>query len=94
MAGDQRKGVIPADRHIAIRLRLVAHGLGEPALSLQPIVTLLVQLIDSVRGKEAPRDPALGELKGDGLCSVLAKLEGTGVAGVRLAHPGQSNPFG
>ena len=54
---------------------IVAHRLGQAALLLQPVIALLFQFADGVGGEELPRHLALGELEGDGLGAVLAKLE-------------------
>ena len=54
---------------------IVAHRLGQPPLLFQPIIAFLFQLTDSVGREELARYATLGQLPGDGLGAIFAKLE-------------------
>ncbi len=75
LAADQCERLIPTDRHIVVGRGIVAHRLRQPPLLLQPVVTFLFQFADRVGRKELARHPAFGQLPGDGLGAILAKLE-------------------
>ena len=75
LARDQGKGLVPGDRHIVVARGVVAHWLGEPPLLFEPIVTALLEVADSVFGKELTRDAAAGQLESHRLCAVFAELE-------------------
>jgi hypothetical protein len=49
---DLREGRVPADRHVAVAVGLVGHGLGQPTLGFQVLVVLLRQPRHRVRGEE------------------------------------------
>ena len=75
LAADQCERLIPIDRHIMVGRGIVAHRLGQTPLLLQPIVAFLFQFTDSVGRKELARHAAFGQLPGDGLGAIFAKLE-------------------
>ena len=74
MLGDQREGLCPARFDIVVGGCIVAHGMGQATLVLQPVIGLIGQGADAVAGKEGRIDRAPGGLPVDGLGAVLAKL--------------------
>jgi hypothetical protein len=73
---------------------VVAHRLGQTTLLLQPMIAILFEFTDSVGRKGLARDTALGQLPGDGLGTIFAKLEWLVCRGAGHAQPGQSKPSG
>ncbi len=80
--GDLREGRVPAHRHVVIGGGVVTHRLGQPALPFQPVVAVLRQQADAVRGKQLRPGAARRGFGGNGLGAVLAELEGGGVVAV------------
>ncbi|MNF69502.1 hypothetical protein D3C84_513880 [compost metagenome] len=71
--GDQREGVVPTDRFIAVRFGVVAHRLGQATLVFEPVVALLQQRSDAVLGEELCIDTTFGRFPVHRLGAVLAE---------------------
>ncbi len=82
MAPDDLEGGVPVAGYVVIRGGVVAHGLGQPALHLQPVVRLFHQFGHAVPGEELAGHPRLGRLEGQRLHAVLAELQLLGAVGV------------
>lgn len=74
LRGEQVERVVPADRFVVARTGPLDHGLGEPALLIEPVVGLPAQLRDRVPAEEVGGHPARGRLVVDVLGAVLAVL--------------------
>ncbi len=74
LVGEQVERGVPGDRLVVVRAGPLDHGLGEPALVVEPLVRLLGQLGDGVLPEEVGGDPARGRLVVDVLGAVLAVL--------------------
>lgn len=74
--GDQRKGLIPAYRFIVIGSGVIAQGLGQPPLILQPVVALGGQLVHRVGRKKRGPHRLAGGFPGHRLGAIFAELEG------------------
>ena len=74
LLGDEIERVVPADRPVMRAARSQVHGLGQPALRLEPVVGLPAKLLDRVGGEEAGVDALAGGLPRDRLGAVLAEL--------------------
>ena len=75
VAADGGERLVPAAGNVMVGRGIVAHGLGQPPLHLQPVVGLGHQFGDGVLGKELTRCPVLGGLPRKCLGAVLAELE-------------------
>ncbi len=84
---DQLERVLPADRDVVVRIGVVDHRLGQPALVLQVVVAPAGQLGHRVRGEELAPDPLAGHLPGDVLDPVLTdvQVQALGVVGPRAS---------
>ena len=87
LLADQLERVVPRDRLVVAGAGAQHHRLDDPALLAQPVVGLVVQLGERVRGEELAADVPAGGLLGDRLGAVLAELRGVPVLG-RGVGPG------
>ncbi|ARW49417.1 hypothetical protein S1001342_03127 (plasmid) [Acetobacter pasteurianus subsp. pasteurianus] len=82
MLADQRECIVPRDRNVFVDCRIVAHGLGQAPLHLQPVIAVLHQFRDGMLGEEPPRDTRLGHLMRQRLGTVLTEFESLTMIGI------------
>lgn len=81
LPGEQTQRLVPADRLVMGPAGSLHHGLGQPALLVQPVVGRAVELGDRVLAEELPGDAPRGGLVVDVLGAVLAVLVHVPLAG-------------
>ena len=73
-----------------LRSRLLDHGVGDPALLPQPVLAVLVEVVDAVAGEELRGRAFCRGFFGDSLGAVFTELGRAPLSGVRI-RPGTAH---
>src|SRR6266403_2265802 len=92
LASYQSEGLVPRDRHVMVGSSIIAHGLGETPLLLEPIVTVLLEFANGMSWEEVPRHSAACQLEGHRLGAILTEFKGARVLRVRPRASGAVEP--